>query len=192
MDTQPSLLDRLHNPEDSAAWNRFLELYRPWIERWIRRLDPDVHLNDLDDLVHDVLTLLLQKIHTFQRQQMGSFRHWLRWIIVNRLREFWRKRNRFPETPAGERSPLDEICDANSSLARQWDAEHDHYVLHRALELLANEFSAERMEAFRLLFFEEQSPEEVAQKLGKTVNAVWVDKSRVLNRLRQEIWNLIE
>ncbi len=189
METSVSLLDRLENPADNSAWRRFDELYRPWIERWVRRLDSGLSANDIDDVTQEVMKALFQKIEAFRRERTGAFRNWLRALIVYRLKEHWHARRR---QPAALGSQLEEIAAPDSVLAQQWNQEHDQYVLGRLIELLGAEFSGERMEAFRRMVLEGQSAEEVAAALGKSKNAVLLDKSRVLSRLREEARGLVE
>jgi RNA polymerase sigma-70 factor (ECF subfamily) len=193
MDTPLSLLDRLENPADDSAWRRFDALYRPWIERWVQRLDPGLSANDTDDVIQEVMKALFQKVSSFRRERAGAFRNWLRAIIAFRLKEFWRARKRRP-VPLGPtgRSWLDEIAEPDSQLTQQWNQEHDQYVLQRLIDLLSAEFSAERMEAFRRTVLEGQAADVVAAALHKSKNAVLLDKSRVLSRLREEAEGLIE
>jgi RNA polymerase sigma factor (sigma-70 family) len=193
MDTPLSLLDRLENPADDSAWLRFDALYRTWIESWVHRLDPGLSAPDSDDVIQEVMKALFQKVAKFRRERTGTFRNWLRALIAYRLKEFWRARKRQPPSLAtADRSRLDEIARPDSQLTQQWNEEHDQYVLRRLIDLLDAEFSGERMDVFRRLVLEGQSADEVAAALGKSKNAVLVDKSRVLSRLREEARGLIE
>jgi RNA polymerase sigma-70 factor (ECF subfamily) len=193
MDTPLSLLDRLENPADDSAWQRFDALYRPWIEGWLQRLDPGLSATDIDDITQEAMKALFQKVATFRRERAGSFRNWLRAILTYRLKEYWRTRHRQP-SPLGSaaRSLLDEIAEPGSQLTQQWNQEHDQYVLQRLIDLLSAEFSSERMEVFRRTVLEGQSADAVAAALGKSKNAVLLDKSRVLSRLREEARGLVE
>jgi RNA polymerase sigma-70 factor (ECF subfamily) len=56
MDTPASLLERLRQPADQAAWERLVELYAPLLFSWARRVG--CREADAADLVQDVLTLL--------------------------------------------------------------------------------------------------------------------------------------
>jgi RNA polymerase sigma-70 factor (ECF subfamily) len=53
------------------------------------------------------------------------------------------------------------------------------------------EFEPSTLQSFRRLALEGASGEEAAQELGLTVAAVYMAKSRVLRRLRQEAEGLI-
>jgi len=98
-------------------------------------------------------------------------------------------------TPAGGSSAtaaLQQIADPDSTLNRQWDEEHDQYVLNCLLDLVDEEFEPTTLRAFRRLALDGVSGAEVAQELGLSVAAVYVAKSRVLARIRQEAEGLID
>jgi RNA polymerase sigma-70 factor (ECF subfamily) len=65
-------------------------------------------------------------------------------------------------------------------------------VLRRLLELLGREFEPKTLQAFRRVGLDGAKAREVAEELGMTVGAVYVAKSAVLRRLRQEARGLID
>ena len=87
---------------------------------------------------------------------------------------------------------MQQIADPDSELNRQWDEEHDRYVLHCLLALVEEEFEPITLQAFRRLAFDGVSGAEAAQELGLSVSAVYVAKSRVLARIRKEAEGLID
>jgi RNA polymerase sigma-70 factor (ECF subfamily) len=180
--TSISLLDRLRLQPDAASWKRFTDLYAPLLGGWLRR--QGVQPQDADDLVQEVLGVVVRELPHFEHNQRpGAFRSWLRTILANRLRAFWRKRH---GQPAAAGQELEQLEDPEASLSRLWDQEHDRYILGRLLELIEPEFAPATWQAFRRVTLDEQSPAAVARDLGLSVNAVWLAKSRVLRRLRQE------
>lgn len=182
METPASLLERLRQRPDEADWLRLDQLYRPLIQRWLRR-DPTLG-SEAEDLVQEVMTVLVQELPRFERQREGSFRSWLRTIVVNRLRSFWRSRQNRPIADGGT-DRLGQLEDPASALSREWDREHDEYVAHKLLEQIQPEFSPTTFHAFRLLSLEERKAADVAAELAMSVNAVLLAKSRVLHRLRE-------
>jgi RNA polymerase sigma-70 factor (ECF subfamily) len=192
METSASLLERLRTAPDEAAWRRLDDLYRPLIRRWLLR-DPGLG-EEAEDLVQEVMAVLVRELPGFQRRRTGSFRRWLRTITAHRLADHCRSRKNRPR-PLGvppEESPLVELADPNSALSRQWDEEHDHYVLRRLMELIAPQFEPATLAAFRRVAFDGVAPAQAAQELGLSLNAVLLAKSRVLSRLRQEAEGLID
>jgi RNA polymerase sigma-70 factor (ECF subfamily) len=187
-ETSLSLLDQLCLHPDAAAWQRLAALYTPLLHGWLRRYE--VQQSDADDLVQDVFTVLVRELPHFQRgPQAGSFRSWLRTILVNRLRNFWRSRQARPLATGDSAFPqmLDQLEDPASGLSQIWNREHDLHLVHRALDAIASEFAPATLQAFRLVSLEGRSEEEAAAAVGISVNAVFIAKSRVLNRLRREM-----
>ena len=87
---------------------------------------------------------------------------------------------------------LRQLEDPNSELNRQWDEEHDQYVLRCLLDVIALEFEASTVQAFRRVALEGASSEQAAQELGLSVGAVYIAKSRVLHRLREQAEGLLD
>lgn len=194
MSTTPvSLLERLRHQPDRASWDQFLRLYTPFIRGWLAR--HQVPLADVDDLVQDVLTVVVQEIPHFQHDgRTGAFRCWLRLVIVHRVRSLWRARHGEAQG-SGDSDVLrmlDQLEDPDSPLSRHWDREHDQYLAGRLLQVVENDFEPTTWQAFRRLALEDAPAAEVARDLGMTVNAVLQARSRVLRRLRQEVKGLID
>jgi RNA polymerase sigma-70 factor (ECF subfamily) len=192
METSASLLERLRNGSDEAAWRRLDDLYRPLIRRWLLR-DPSLG-EEAEDVVQDVMAVLVRELPGFQRQRSGSFRRWLRTITAHRLGDHYRSRRGRPQTfdAPPEEGPLAHLDDPNSELSRQWDEEHDRFVLRRLLELVEPLFEPTTLAAFRRIAFDGAAPRQVAEELGVSYAAVLTAKSRVLNQLRHEAEGLID
>jgi len=185
--TSATLLQRLLNHGDVAAWTRLTQLYAPLIRASLGRHLPQAA--DVDDLAQEVFTVVVEKLPEFRHSgQPGAFRAWLRGICVNRVRMFWRTR---PATIPDPEAALRQLEDPDSDLSRQWDREHDEFVFRQALELIEGEFKPATWQAFRRLALDNAEPEVVAAELGLTVNAVFIAKSRVLRRLREEFDGLL-
>jgi RNA polymerase sigma-70 factor (ECF subfamily) len=98
--TSLSLLARLRETSGSDSWNRFVELYAPLVRGWLRSYE--VTGADADDLVQDVSAVVSQELSKFKHnEQAGAFRSWLRKILVNRLRNYWRARDHRPTAAGG-------------------------------------------------------------------------------------------
>jgi RNA polymerase sigma-70 factor, ECF subfamily len=192
-DTSLSLLDRLqHDPSDST-WRDVVDVYTPLLEKWLAPFG--LQPADRDDIVQESLASVLQELAQFRHAgRTGSLRAWLRTIVVNRLREFWRRRDRHPQGTGDSAfaEMLQQLESPGSGLSRQWDAEHDRHVAHRLLARLEPLFESTTREAFRRVVIEGQKPREVALALGLSINAVLIAKSRVLRQLRRELNGLTD
>jgi RNA polymerase sigma-70 factor (ECF subfamily) len=186
--TPPSLLFRLRaTPGNADAWRQFDDIYRPLLTGWLRRYSLQEH--DVADLVQEILQAVCRELpHFHYDPARGRFRGWLRQIMVNRLREFWRARKR-------DRSfvePLvEQLQDPGSDLSQRWDREHDQHVLQVLLAQLEPDFEAPTWQAFRRLMAGEE-PKAVAAALGLSVNAVFLARSRILKRLREAAQDLTD
>ena len=93
---------------------------------------------------------------------------------------------------SGATAALQQIADPDSDLNRQWDDEHDRYVLGCLLDLVEQEFEPTTLRAFRRLALDGASGAQVAEEMGMSLAAVYMAKSRVLQRIRQEAEGLID
>ena len=71
--------------------------------------------------------------------------------------------------------------------------EEERKILYRrAVEFLRKEFEERTWQAFWQVAVEERPPSDGASELGMSVNAVYLAKSLVLRRLREEFADLLE
>ncbi len=66
------------------------------------------------------------------------------------------------------------------------------YVAGRLLKLIEPEFEPSTWQAFRRVVLDGLKAAEAAAELGISVNAVFIAKSRVMRRLRQEMQGLTD
>jgi RNA polymerase sigma-70 factor (ECF subfamily) len=194
-ETSPSLLDAARRDPHGEAWGRLLDVYAPLIRGWLKRTAPDSQDSDIDDIVQEVLAVLVRKLPEFRREpRPGAFRRWLRSITVNCLRDFWRAQRLRPRAKGGSdfAALLEQLEDPESGLSRQWDQEHDDHVVRQLLALIRPHFQAGTWQAFVRVAVDGVAAEQVAAELGISVNAVFIAKSRVLTRLRQEGAGLLD
>ena len=185
--TSASLLVRLRDSHDQAAWARFVELYTPLIFYWARRTG----LQEVDaaDLVQDVLTIMLRKLPEFKYERSKSFRGWLRTITLNKWRE--RKRRKALSVADVSQSELLNVEDPTDDDAF-WESEYNQHLVSQAIRLMKSDFQPKTWEACREFVFSEKSADEVAAEFGVSVWTIYSAKSRMLKRLREELDGLIE
>lgn len=150
---------------------------------------------DAEDLTQEILLVVMRKVGGFVHPgHQGAFRGWLKAITVNKMRSHWRSRNIRPQATGSSQflKMVAELEDPGSHLSRMWDEEHDQYVLERLLELMEDEFEEKTLQAFRRTALQGESAQDVSSALGVTIGAVYVAKSAVLRRLRQEANGLID
>jgi RNA polymerase sigma-70 factor (ECF subfamily) len=189
--TAPSLIEQVR-AGDSGAWERLVHLYSPLVYGWARRAD--LQAADAADVMQEVFRAVLTGIAGFRRDRPGDrFRSWLWGITHNKLADFWRQRASQPAVAGGsdaqERLAQLAAEEEASSFGQQPSAQ-TLGVFRRAVRLLRSEFEERSWRAFWRVVVEGQRPADVAAELGLTVNAVYVAKSRILHRLRQELGDL--
>ncbi len=190
--TSATLLERLRDARDAEAWGRLVELYSPLIRGWAERLN--VRGADADDLVQEVMTVVVRRFPEFVHpEKPGAFRGWLRAIAANCARTMWKNRKVRPAAPGGTDfgGYLARLEDPTDDFARAWEREHDLHVTRKLLDRIKGDFEARTWEMFARFVLDGLSAEEVAAESGTTSNAVYIAKSRVLSRLREEAGGLL-
>jgi RNA polymerase sigma-70 factor, ECF subfamily len=189
--TDQSLLDRVKAQEE-LAWNCLVDLYGPLISNWCGRL---VHSrDDRADLFQEIFLAVHRGIGGFRKQPGHSFRGWLLTITGNKVRDYFRRQKARPEVPldpnaqiAAWESSLRELEEQEQSAA----AASTKDILHRALPLLQARFTPQVWQAFWRTTIDGRPAPEVAAELNMKPDAVRQAKARVLQRLRQELRDLL-
>jgi RNA polymerase sigma-70 factor (ECF subfamily) len=185
MHTTPvSLLERLKAPADEAAWRRFVDLYTPLLCQWGRRAG--LSEEDLADLIQDVFATLVRVLPDFQYDCQRSFRSWLKTVLMNRLRNQISARR--ATVVIGS---LDEIA-APEFPEPLSDAEYRGLIVRQALRVMQDAFEPATWQAAKMCLVDGRSAREVAAETGLSINSVYLAKSRVLKRLRQELDGLLD
>jgi RNA polymerase sigma-70 factor (ECF subfamily) len=182
--TPASLLERLRQPGEREAWDHFVELYTPLLFSWARRWG--MSETDAADLIQEVFLLLLRKLPKFTYDRQGSFRRWLRTVVLNKRREIERRRH--PQ-PAGD---LARDLVAPDGQDEREEAEYRLHLTRHALARLRHEFPPSIWEVFEAHVIAGQAPAAVAAQRGISVASVYAAKSKVLQRLRVELAGLLD
>jgi RNA polymerase sigma-70 factor, ECF subfamily len=179
-----SLVNRL-KARDPEGWRRFTLVYGPLVYGWGRRAG--LQDNDAADLGQEVFQAVARGIDGFRRDRPDdTFRGWLWTITRNKVREHFRRQADQPRAEGGSAS-LDRL--------RQVEAEEDPpledsdatALAHRAIALIQGDFAETTWQAFWRTAVDGQAPANVAADLGLSVAAVYMARSRVLARLREEL-----
>jgi RNA polymerase sigma-70 factor, ECF subfamily len=190
-DTPSSLLERLRSPNDAAAWERLLKLYGPTVEGWCRQAG--LSAEDAADVRQEVFQTVARGIAHFRRDRPGdSFRGWLYTTTRCRLLDHWRRANRQPRAAGGTdaHERLMEFPAAEPSGAEPATADA-RGMYQRCMQLIRAEFEEKTWQAFWRVTVDGRPAADVAAELGMTPGAVYIAKSRVLKRLREEFTDLL-
>jgi len=144
-ETSKTLLRKLRDPNDVAAWHRFVELYLPLLFYRVRMMP--MRGADPDDLVQDVLLKLVQKLPEFHYDpNRGGFRNWLRTLCHNQWRDHWRKRGNHTLQLNEERQEALEVNDLR--LEQFWNEDYYGLLVAETFRIIENEFDATTRTAF--------------------------------------------
>jgi RNA polymerase sigma-70 factor (ECF subfamily) len=185
--TRASLLVRIRDARDQEAWRQFTEVYAALIYGFARRRG----LQDADaaDLMQEVLRAVAASAARLDYDpERGSFRSWLYTVTRNKIYTFLARQRRqvrgSGDSAAHERLEETPAQDDSRDL---WDQEYERRVFSWAAEQVRGEFQQATWDAFWRTAVEGQGAREAGAALGMSVGAVYVAKSRVLARLRDEI-----
>lgn len=190
--TRPSLLLRIRNTDDAGAWREFTEVYGPLIHRFARKQG----LQDADaaDLAQDVLYAVAGAIGRLNYdRQLGRFRGWLLTVARSKLSNLFAKRKRQPQG-TGDSSLQESLqtVPSNGDDEAYWDAEYERRLFEWAAERVRPEFHENSWRAFWMTAVDGMDVKEVSEKLGITMGAVYIAKSRILAKLKAQIQQIGE
>jgi RNA polymerase sigma-70 factor (ECF subfamily) len=185
--TSASLLLQLRDHSDWTAWNRFVEIYTPLIFYWARHAG--LQSSDASDLVQEILTVVSQKISTFEYDNQQSFRGWLRKVAINQMRLFWRRRKRMEQLAT--ESLLAGLPDVKS-LESSWELSYRGELVAQAMAGMKPDFAPKTWEALTEWLPGHETAEAVAKRHNVSTWTLYAAKSRMLKRLRDELDGLLD
>jgi len=184
--THPSLLLRLRSGDDNSAWVEFVQVYGPMVFGYcrIRKLQE----SDAADVSQEVMVRLAKAMANFEyNPEIGRFRDWLGKVIHRELLRFWEKRKALSRVQNGERTNEEAIDESPI-----WIEHFQSEILRKSLANIQCEFPQETWNAFTFSWLENLPVGDVATRLQIPIENVYVAKSRVLKRLRNEVARLSE
>jgi RNA polymerase sigma-70 factor (ECF subfamily) len=186
--TRASLLVRLRDCNDRQAWEQFVDVYAPLIHAFLRQ--HGVQDADASDLTQEVLQKVCQASPGFNYDpSKGHFRGWLFTLVRNSLVDFARKRG-IREQAAGGTSMV-EFLNAqpkhDEELSAGWDLAWMKQMFARAAAVVREQVQPVTWQSFWMTAVEGKEVTEVAAQLGQTTASVYLARSRVMARLKEQI-----
>jgi RNA polymerase sigma factor (sigma-70 family) len=185
--TRASLLVRIQDPNDKEAWREFFDLYASVVYGFARKRG----LQDADaaDLMQEVLRSVANHAGRLNYDRAkGTFRGWLYSVTRNKIFNFLDK-NRHQVRGTGDSSAhqrLEEHVVENVE-EEEWDREYERRTFAWAVDRVKYEFHPSTWQAFWLTAVDGLSAKAAGERLQLSPGAVYVAKSRVIARLREEI-----
>ena len=188
--TRASLLVQIRDGANDGAWREFTTLYGPVIYGFARKRG----LQDADaaDLMQDVLRSISSAIDRLDYDRSrGTFRGWLFTITRNKIFNFLSARKIRPQG-SGD-TTTNKLLDQEPAAEGgedAWELEYQRRLAAIAMEKIKSEFQEKSFQAFWLTAVDGVGAAEVSKQLGMSTGAIYVAKSRVLARLKEEVETL--
>ncbi|MCI0683735.1 MAG: sigma-70 family RNA polymerase sigma factor [Gemmataceae bacterium] len=183
--TRASLLVRLRDSGDAAAWTEFIDLYGALVYNYARKQG----LQDADaaDLGQEVLRGVAAAVGRLEYDpRRGLFRNWLFTLVRRRLSD-WRAAQR--RGPCGSGDPATrhvlEQVQAPPVDHEAWEAEWQDRVFAWACAQVRRDVTDSTWKAFWRTAMDGHPTQSVAADLGLTAAAVYLARHRVLARLKE-------
>jgi RNA polymerase sigma-70 factor, ECF subfamily len=196
-ETSHSLIARIKDLADAAAWNEFLGIYQPVVMRLAQRRG----LQDADaqDVMQQVFVSISKSIEGWiPGDSQPPFRAWLTTIARNAITKALTRR---PRDAASGASSMLELLDAQpnpQATTAEILSEARKELVRWATEQIRCEFSEATWKVFWQTAIEGVPIAEVAQSTRRSAGAVYVARFRVIARLKEKIsevsqlWDLQE
>ena len=192
-ETSLSLIQRLAADGNDADWQKMLAIYRPFVFQRVSTYP--LLVDQAEDIVQETVMVLMRELPTFERQRTGSFRAWLRGIVLNQLRYAARRSKKTP-TPVGNSEKLleqiEQLSDPSSEASEDFNKEHDKAVFRNAAAIVQKTVQPTTWKAFQKHVINGEEVSQVAEDLNVSVNVVLLAKSRLTRRIREEIRGMVE
>ena len=189
--TRPSLLLRLRDAHDEAAWSQFVAIYTPLIFAFCR--GRGLSETDAADVAQEVLRAVAGAIPQFTYDPgRSSFRNWLFTVVRSKMNNFFAVQARQPRL-AGD-TTLRQFVEGepDRAIEETWQREYQANLVRWAAGQIQSEFKAQTWDAFWRTAIQGETAETVAGELGLTLNALYIARSRITNRLKQTIQTIEE
>ena len=188
-DTSASLIARIKDPANVAAWETFEKLYRPVVFRIARA--KGLQYADAADLVQTVFLSVSKAIESYESTTDGPpFRNWLSRITRNAILKALTRKPK--DRASGGTQILEALAEvpAHDTTSRLLDEELRREIFVQASEKVRESVQRVTWLVFEMSVLQQKSVESVAENLNMSVGNVYAARSRVMKRLKEAVRQL--
>jgi RNA polymerase sigma-70 factor, ECF subfamily len=182
--TRASLILRLQDAEDIAAWDEFASLYAPIIYRVA--MSRGFQAADAENLVQEVFFAVANSVSKWlKREDRGQFRAWLLRIARNEAANMLTQRA--TRTLGQDGSAAEKILanlPSRDDFSSALGLEYERSVFRWATAQVRSVVAQQTWDAFWLTSVDGMPVNEVAEKLGLRPGNVHLARSRVMARIK--------
>ena len=190
-ETSQSLIARVKDSADEAAWSEFLGIYQPVVYRMARRRG--MQDADAQDVVQQVFVSIARAIERWTPgDDLPPFRAWLTTIARNAITKALSRRPR--DAATGSTSVVEALqCQPDPGATTDEIRSEARLAMVRwAIDQTRPTLTEAMWEIFVRTMIDGESIADVAASTGRSVGAIYVTRFRVLTRLRTTISALSE
>ena len=188
--TCQALFLRLQDEDNEEAWEEFVSIYRPVIYRMAVR--KGLQSADAEDLSQHVLVSISKKISEWEHDpNRGRFRTWLQTVVKNAVINAITRKTQERGIGGTEAIAMFAQKPLETDDKAMFESEVRQEAFRHAADLVESEFKESTWRAFWLTSIEGMSPTDAAKELDKSVGSIYVSKSRVMDRIKRKVGELL-
>ncbi len=183
--TRASLILRIQDAEDMAAWDEFATIYGPVVFNFA--MSRGFQAADAENLVQEVFLAVANSISNWlERDDRGSFRAWLLRIARNAAVDMITQKATRSLGRDGSEAQVHLVnFPEPSELSSALDLAYERMVFQWASERVRASVAEHTWQAFWLTSIEELSVEAAAARLKTRPGNIYFARSRVLARIKE-------
>jgi RNA polymerase sigma factor (sigma-70 family) len=193
--TRESLLSRLKDLEDQAAWQDFFQIYRKLI--YSMAIRARLTEQEAEEVVQETLISVANTMEKFKYDPTRCrFKSWLGHLTRNHIAACYRKRARdkaqpLPDNSSTGTAAVDRLPEPQSlDTDHVWEEEWRKQLLAAALERVKRLVSPDQFQLFDFYVLKEVPVFQVARTLDVSVGQVYLAKHRISKLLKKEVKRL--
>ena len=195
--TRQTLIQRLKDPKDDAAWADFYQFYWEIISGWARR--QGCTRTQAQDIFQETMICLLRRMQSFDYDPArGSFKAFLKSIVRSRVIDYFRKEGRYVAASVDDEGNdqigrlRDEDAGSSSGPELSEDRIWVKSILNQALRQAYKKIDQVTYKSFCLYVLDGLPVEEVSRRLDNLrPGTIYQQKSRFLKLVEKEFTDLL-